>query len=802
MENFKRSVKRLVTRLTVLGLVVVCGAIAIAQANKDRTTAVAAAPDLTEAGTAFTDANQNQDRATGLQVPDMSSANASSSVAWGSDTANATTSNPPATNAQTPAQTPQHFVNDPGVVQAQAVQETPGRFDAPFTPGTAGAEPTEPVRRSRFSNDAAATSAPADVPDLAAGDFPIPPDFNNAPAPPGDTALPNSTASEVAPGAPAGFAQPDFGSSRFDEAGPAQPAAADVPSTVAADATFPAPRFSAEPRPSGNPVRPESNTSQFNNSTATRSAAPPAYPSENSFDPSVSQPAPRFGQDAPAAAPPAFDDPAPIESSMTPAANTFPAADNYAATSAVTLSGTGKPGARELEGMQSPSLSLQKIAPTNARVGEPATFRLKVRNNGRVAAQRVMIHDEVPQGTQLIDTNPQSTTDSQGGVLWDLGSLMPGQEIEVSMQVMPMEEGLIGSVGTVTFEAQASARTEVTKPLLKIEHSAKDRILIGDRVNFSITISNPGSGSAQNVWIEEDVPAGLSHSKGPKLEYELGTIPAGGQRRLELSLTAAEAGMVENIIRARADGGLIAEHKLDLEVIAPQLKVKIDGPKARYLERKATYSVAIENPGSADARNVELITRLPQGLKFVSTNNSGRFDAASNTIRWSLDRLPARQFGEVKFTAVPIQKGTFNINAEARAMNGLRDAVDHALAVDGIAALLFEVADQVDPIEIGGTTTYQIRVENQGTKEASNVQILAMIPEGMRAVPSQGRNRYTINQNRVEFERIARLPPKSETVFNIQVEGVAAGDQRFKAQVSSDDTASVVEEESTRVYAD
>ena len=36
MENFKRSVKRLITRLVVIGLVVICGAIAIAQANRDR----------------------------------------------------------------------------------------------------------------------------------------------------------------------------------------------------------------------------------------------------------------------------------------------------------------------------------------------------------------------------------------------------------------------------------------------------------------------------------------------------------------------------------------------------------------------------------------------------------------------------------------------------------------------------------------------------------------------------------------------------------------------------------------------
>ena len=303
--------------------------------------------------------------------------------------------------------------------------------------------------------------------------------------------------------------------------------------------------------------------------------------------------------------------------------------------------------------------------------------------------------------------------------------------------------------------------------------------------------------------IEEAVPEGLSHAKGPVLEYEVGTIPPAGSRRLELTLTAAKPGRVRNVIRARSASGLVAQHTVELDVIAPDLLVKIDGPTRRYLERKATFTVRIENPGSAPASNVDLVTRLPQGLKFISTNNSGRYDRATHSIRWRLEQLPAHKWGEVQFAAVPEQVGEYNIHAEATASNDLQSEQDHRLNVEGIAALLFGLADQVDPIEVGATTTYEIRVKNQGTKNASNVQFVAQLPQGMQAIGADGPTNHRIQGDQVVFDSIPSLAAKGESSYRIRVKGVAAGDQTFRVRMTSDDIAApVFKEESTKVYTD
>ena len=63
-----------------------------------------------------------------------------------------------------------------------------------------------------------------------------------------------------------------------------------------------------------------------------------------------------------------------------------------------------------------------------------------------------------------------------------------------------------------------------TKPKLKVEHSAPARVLIGDDIAFSITITNEGTGAATDVILEEDLPKGLAHSSGRALESAIGTL--------------------------------------------------------------------------------------------------------------------------------------------------------------------------------------------------------------------------------------------------------------------------------------
>ncbi len=464
---------------------------------------------------------------------------------------------------------------------------------------------------------------------------------------------------------------------------------------------------------------------------------------------------------------------------------------------------TGRPGPQTIEGPQASSLMIEKTAPAEIQVGQPARFEIHVRNTGRTAVENVMIRDEIPLGATLADAQPEPSAIGQGAVYWEIGTIAPGEDVTVAVDLTPSTEGTIGSVATVASQATTSVRTRATRPQLVLEHTAPREVLVGEPVAFSIKLSNPGSGAARNVVVQEDVPVGLRHDSGSRLEYEVGTIEPGQTRQLELSLQADRAGHVINKLIARADGGLDVEDISELDVVAPQLQVAIDGPTRRFLQRPATFTVTVANPGTAAAENVELVAGLPRGLKFVSTNNSGYYDQQRHAVIWSLERLPAREMGRAQFTAVATEMGDFAVRATAKAEPDLAASQEHKVQIDGIAALLYTVTDKIDPVEVGGQTTYEIKVTNQGSKAATNVQFAVTVPEGLKPLAANGPTTEQIDGQEVHFEPLAQLPPKGQAVYRVLVQGAAAGDHRFRVQMISDDiTTPVIKEESTRVYSD
>ncbi len=465
--------------------------------------------------------------------------------------------------------------------------------------------------------------------------------------------------------------------------------------------------------------------------------------------------------------------------------------------------GTGRPGTKQLEGAQSPHLTVEKIAPPEVQVGKPAKFEIKVRNSGNVTAQGVEIHDEIPKGTQLVSTTPTATTGSRGELVWPIGTLNPGEQITAQLELMPIAEGEIGSVASVSFRADASARTLATKPQLTLQVTAPKQVMIGGDVTLTIRLSNPGSGTAGGVVLAERVPSGLRHPAGTELEFEVGALKPGESRQIELTLNAAQAGKVINSLVARGEGSLKVEEKAELEVVAPALKVDMTGPTRRYLERQATYTVSVSNPGTAPAKDIQLVTQLPKGLKFVKANNSGQYDPNTNCVYWSLEELPATETGSVTLVAVPVEVGEQRLKVQGKAKQGLSAEHDQTVVVEGIASLAFDVKAADEAIEIGGETTYQIHVVNQGSKAASNVQIAADFPAELKATRAEGPSKETLEDHRVQFEPLARLAPKADATFRIRAQALQAGDLRIRVQLLTDEMHQpITKEESTRVYTD
>jgi uncharacterized repeat protein (TIGR01451 family) len=484
------------------------------------------------------------------------------------------------------------------------------------------------------------------------------------------------------------------------------------------------------------------------------------------------------------------------------------AAGGYGSGDDVTpIQSSGQEVDANLTGLQSPKLEVEKFGPPEVQVGKAASFQIVVKNVGKVPAYDVTVQDEVPRGTTFRQATPQASQTQNGGLIWKLGVIEPGQEQVIELQLVPEMEGEIGSVAQVTFQSKAGSKSIVTQPKLEISHDAPQQVHAGEIATVRLTITNSGTGAASNLVLASEVPDGFTHEAGSSLETKVNPLRPGETTQINLVMKAVKAGQYQQAFAIEEeDGKVVAQDAAEIEIVAPGLDVAIAGPKKRYVERQATHNITIANPGTASARDVDLVAYLPRGFKFVSAAPAaagGQYDSRQHAVVWGVEELVAGASATVQLTTLPVESGDQKVRVEARSANGLTADFEQFVAVDAVSELPFTIHDLADPIEIGSETSYEIRLSNRGAKDATNVAISVAFPPELKPLDGEGAAKATVSGDRVEFAPIGRITPGQEVIFKLRAEGLRAGDHRIAVSLTSDDQQEpLTREESTRVYSD
>lgn len=461
------------------------------------------------------------------------------------------------------------------------------------------------------------------------------------------------------------------------------------------------------------------------------------------------------------------------------------------------------PGIRQLDGAQNPSLQIQKRAPEEVQVGQPATFALVVRNVGNATAYEVAVVDSVPRGTRLSKTSPPAESRADGTLVWSLGEMKAGSERVLTVELIPETEGEIGSVATVNFAAQASVRTVSTQPKLTVKQITDPKVLMGNVLRIKITVANEGTGVARGVALEADVPHGLRHPQGPTLGVALGDLVPGQSRTTTLELNAIEAGPVRNTMRAVASNASPADSVTEIEVVSPELKVTASGPKLRYLERQATYQLSVTNHGTAIAQNVAIYAYLPRGMQFNSAGNHGEYRADQHAVTWELEELGVGATATTELTLLPVEEGDFVIRLQSQADGVRAEPLSKPVRIEGQSELAFSIEDDNDPIETDGETTYAVRLSNIGTRIDQDIQLMVELPAGAKVVQVSAPVAYNVTPTGIQFEAIPQMKAKDQQMFRFSVQLSQEGVSVVRAHVRSKlRPVAIVKEESTQVYRD
>lgn len=453
-----------------------------------------------------------------------------------------------------------------------------------------------------------------------------------------------------------------------------------------------------------------------------------------------------------------------------------------------------------------PAITIEQQCPPALVLGDEAEFPITLTNTSQVDATNIVLQNTIPAGMEFVGSNPQAQM--SGNVLtWNLNDI-PAQS---SRQVIILMKGQASGThvnevlvrGDDGVQSQSICSVSVGEPDLSLSQTCPSQVIVGDTSEFSVTVANTGTGEATNVQITDVVPNGMSHTSGQaQVVRDIGVLPAGSTVTEVFSFSANQPGSATNITRVTGDRGLRKETVCDLTIDQPSIALTKTGPENRFLGTTATYTIEISNPGNVPSMGVVVQDTLPAGLSYESSNPPGNHKPNTNKVSWDLGTMAPGGSRTLQVTGRAVLEGRHCNVAMVNTERGLQERAEACTSVEGVAALLLEVTDSPDPVEIGTQTTYSIVVTNQGTANATNIKIAATVPDGMEYVSSTGSTaRLVVVGKLVDFDPVPVLKPKENLRFTVTVKGIQPGDLRFRVEMNADQlTSPVLEEESTKLY--
>lgn len=436
-------------------------------------------------------------------------------------------------------------------------------------------------------------------------------------------------------------------------------------------------------------------------------------------------------------------------------------------------------------GVQEPRLTIEKTAPPKAVLGQPLVYTIIVKNIGGSPAQHVTVEDRIPRGSRLLGTAPKAELVDKR-LVWKLGSLPPSEERRISIKVVPEEEGSIGSVAKVNFVSEVAAEIVITAPQLKLRVSGPTDINMGQPAEVVFTLSNPGEGDATNVVLRSILPEGLSHPAGNDLEYKIERLAAKETKEVRLELTGIKPGRVVHQAVATADGNLKVESKTPMEIVGEELVLTRSAPAKVYIGRPVPFANKIGNEGTRSVARVKIVETVPTGLEFVEATDAGQFDPSTRTITWTVGPLAPGADHRVSATLTPKTVGRYEAVITATGPTGSVATVKPQLAVEGFPSLAVEPLGDQRLVAVGEQVTTKVQLKNQGTAPAQNVRMVIDLPSELRLVSVKAPTRYSVAGQRLTFEAVDTLAPRTGATFELVLEAMAAGDSRLEMQIAAD----------------
>lgn len=450
--------------------------------------------------------------------------------------------------------------------------------------------------------------------------------------------------------------------------------------------------------------------------------------------------------------------------------------------------------------LETSEILLESQSPVNVVPGVPYQQVIRLTNLTDCALTEVTLYQQLQPQLSLVGSQPKVDQRQGSDVIWRLERLPPKGSTLVSAELVASEEGQFEQCLSLTWVPSACVDVQVIAPLLSVQQRLPRAVLGCESIGLTVLVTNPGSAAMRDVKVTTVLPEGLQTQQGESLHrLVVDELAPGQQLQQELALVARQTGTFEVRTIATAAGGMTRETSNQVMVRQPALKLQLEGMPRQFIGRAITYTMTVSNVGDATSDGIVLRSNLPAGTTLEETTGGGRLQQGEVT--WSVPPLAAGEKHQVILSLGTTQSGMAELVAEVTADCAVPSRASASTEVFGVSAVLLELVDLQDPLEVGRAGTYLVKVTNQGNRTDSNVSIVCLLEESQTFISADGPTRARQVGQEIRFEPLPVLQPGQEVVWQVAVKAAQVGDVRFRAQLTSDSLQRPVHEtEATNQY--
>ena len=424
-----------------------------------------------------------------------------------------------------------------------------------------------------------------------------------------------------------------------------------------------------------------------------------------------------------------------------------------------------------------PGLCVRKTGPAVVGVGATVNYRIQVSNPGDVAAENVVVVDEIPDTMTLVGTNPPAPPTGRT-LQWQLGRLGPGACQAINVSLRAERPGSAASCAEATANGGLKARECVTTTIaaaavaapLSLKITGPDQAAVGSEVTYEILITNSGDTTYNDLVIKDRFDAGFQHAKAASpIEPQAHAAGPANPRRstsrsawwalggtchtvelINQGVVVAERGLSDRVRRPPATPpatpvpefpapGQTQPAQPAIPTSPPAVSIRITGAKLRNVGERETYEFLVVNTGGQTLTNVNVVSDSSRELQ-AEQATSGYEPRGDNALVWKVRSLmPGRsQTFQVLYRMLQPAKEAC-LRARVTTEQGVQNEDKFCLEIRGAAAvpssgLELKVTSLHNPTRQGKESTFVIQVTNNGQTPESNVVLTATVPPRWRFV--------------------------------------------------------------------